>query len=182
MKKTILVFIIFFAFTEMTQAKDWQVDYAQSKLGFMGEQGSDKFMGGFKKFTAQISLNPDHPEQGKISVTVDTSSAFAGSSDRDEMLPQADWFDVSKFPQAQFTSTAIRKTGDGQYVADATLTIKGVTKNVTLPFTLLAEGDHWRAKGRTILMRNDFSIGQGMFSNENYVKHAVDVGIDIIAK
>jgi len=182
MKKIVLICAALLTLGSSAEAKDWVVDYTQSKLGFMGEQGSDKFMGGFKKFTAQISLDPDHPEQGKIAVTVDTSSAFAGSADRDEMLPQADWFNVAKFPQAQFTSTAIRMVSPGKYEADATLTLKGVSKNVTLPFTLAQEGDHWHAQGRVSLMRNDFTIGQGMFSNENYVKHAVDVGIDIIAK
>ena len=174
--------VVLFPQTPPNPPKEWQVDYAHSSLGFIGDQGGQAFSGSFKNFTAHISLDPDHPETGKISVTVDIASATAGSSDRDAMLPQKEWFDTSQFPQAQFISTTIRKIGPGQYVADATLTIKGVTKNVTLPFTLMSEGDHWRAKGHVNVMRNDFSIGTGSFSGESYVKHAVDVVVDIAAK
>ena len=98
------------------------------------------------------------------------------------MLPQKDWFDTSKFSQAQFVTTSIRKIGAGHYQAEATLTIKGMMHPVTLPFTLVPEGDHWRAQGKVTLMRDDFSLGQGMFANETYVKHAVDVLVDLVAK
>jgi len=178
----ILIGAAFLALTGAAHAKDWTVDYAQSKLGFTGNASGETFTGGFKKFTAQISLDPAHPETGKIAVTVDIASAFAGDADRDQMLPQKDWFDTSAFPQAQLTSTAIRKISDGNYQMDATLTLKGVPHPITLPFTLAPEGDHWRAQGHVTLMRTDFQIGQGSYASESYVKHAVDVTVDIIAK
>jgi polyisoprenoid-binding protein YceI len=165
-----------------SDAKNWQIDYDHSSLGFIGNQNGEQFAGGFKKFTALIAMNPDHPETGKIAVTVDIASVYAGTPDRDQMLPQKDWFDTSHFPQAQFTSTAIRKIGPIQYAVDGNLTIKGFTHFLTLPFTLMSEGDHWHAKGRVTLMRTDFGIGMGSFAGEAYVKHAVDVVIDIVAK
>jgi polyisoprenoid-binding protein YceI len=164
------------------QANEWQVDNVRSTLTFVGEQSGEKFEGGFKSFAAQVVLDPDHPEGGKIAVTVDITSAYAGSSDRDAMLPQKDWFDAAKFPQAKFTSTAIRKTGTGKYEVDATLTLKGVSRAVTLPFTLLPEGDHWRAQGHVVLTRSDFGVGLGMFTAEDYVKKAVDVAVNLVAK
>jgi polyisoprenoid-binding protein YceI len=186
MKKLFLAGVLLAALTNAAQADapppQWQIDAAHSKLGFVGEQNGVKFEGGFKKFTAQITLDPDHPETGKIAVTVDIASATAGSADRDSMLPEKDWFDTAKFPQAQFVSTAIRKTGPWKYEADATLTIKGLSKNVTLPFTLTREGDHWHALGRVGLMRNDFAIGQGSYASEDYVKRAVDVVVDLEAR
>jgi len=182
MKKIFLTCVAMMVFISPTHAKDWEVDRAQSKLGFVGNQNGEKFSGGFKNFTAQISFDPDHPETGKIVATIDIASAYAGSADRDSMLPQKDWFDSSKFPQAQFASTSIRQTGPGQYEAAATLSIKGVTKNVTLPFTLTPEGDHWHAEGKVTLMRNEFNLGTGMFVGETYVKNAVDVIVDLVAK
>jgi polyisoprenoid-binding protein YceI len=168
------------------QPTQWQVDYAHSKIGFVGQQDGANFEGGFHKFNAQISLDPDHPETGKAVVTVDLASAYAGSSDRDTMLPQKEWFDTAKFPQAQFVSTSIRKTGPRKYEMDATLTIKGVTKNVTLLFTLSPSKemgpDYTHADGRVSLMRTDFGVGTGSFSGEDYVKHGVDVVIDLEAK
>ncbi len=182
MKKLAVVLALLAASAGTAQAKEWQVDYVHSHLSFVGDQNGEKFQGGFKKFEAQITLDPDHAETGAISVTVDAASAYAGSSDRDELLPQKDWFDTSKFPQAQFVTTSIRKIDAGKYQAEATLTIKGMTHPVTLPFTLVPEGDHWHAQGKVTLKRTDFDLGQGMFANETYVKYAVDVSIDLIAK
>lgn len=164
------------------QAKDWQVDYAHSRLGFTGDQSGAKFDGAFKKFTAQISFDPAHPEAGNISVTVDTASAVTGDSDRDSYLPQDAWFKTRMFPAATFTATKFRRTGDNAYEAAGALTLKGITRDLAVPFTLTPEGDHWRAQGHVVLMRNDFSIGEGSFASEAYVRHAVDVSFDLAAK
>ena len=181
MKRILLVLGVMGGLTGVAQAKDWHVDYAHSRLSFVGDQNGEKFTGGFKKFEAKIALDPDHVEMGSISVIVDTASAYAGSPDRDQMLPQKDWFDTSKFPQAQFVSTSLRKIGADQYEAAATLTIKGITHAVTLPFTLVPEGEHWRAQGHVLLVRSDFAVGQGQFAGETYVKLPVDVRIDLVA-
>lgn len=174
-------------------AKSWTVDYGQSHLGFTGMQGSASFTGEFKKFQATVDFDPAKPEAGKISAIVDMASATAGSDERDSALPGADWFDTSKFPQAQFTTTSIKKdacniitppglTNVQCFKADATLTIKGVTKPVTLNFYIADEGDHTRAKGAVGLLRTDFNVGQGQWSSEAYVKHAITVRIDIVAR
>src|ERR1700743_3052153 len=133
-------------FTSPAFAKPWTVDPANSKLGFVGMQGDTSFEGTFKTFTANIDFDPAHPETGKISATIDTSSATAGS-ERDEYLPQADWFNVKKFPQAQFASTSIRatasdKSGANCFEATGTLSIKGITKNLNLPVCLKHEVGH----------------------------------------
>lgn len=163
-------------------AKNWVIDAGQSHLGFIGTQGTASFEGSFKNFQVTVDLDPDHPETGKITATIDIASVTAGSAERDSYLPQADWFDTKKFPQAQFVSNTIQKTGDHAYLAQGNLTIKNVTRPVSLPFTLTQENDHWRAKGKVNLTRTDFHIGEGQWSNENYVKYGVDVVIDLSAK
>jgi polyisoprenoid-binding protein YceI len=112
-------------------AKGWVIDSNQSHLSFIGMQGSSHFDGSFKNFQTTIDLDPDHPEIGKISATIDIASITAGSAERDSYLPKADWFDTSKFLQAQFVSTSIQKTGDHAYVAKGNLTIKNITHSCT---------------------------------------------------
>lgn len=163
-------------------AKAWTIDYAHSTIGFTGMQGSSMFDGSFKKFQIALDLDPDHPEAGTITATIDIASASAGSAERDDALPQAEWFNTSHFPQARFETQTIRKTGDRTYEAEGTLTIKGNSRPVKLPFTLVAEGDHMRAQGRVTLIRTDFGIGAGQWSDDAFVKHAVDVTIDISAR
>jgi polyisoprenoid-binding protein YceI len=168
-------------------AKPWTVDYTNSRLGFTGTQGDTPFDGSFKKFQADIDFDPAHPENSKINAIIDAGSATAGTAERDTYLPQADWFDAQKFSQAQFTSTAIRAAGTDKngatcFEVDGNLTIKGITKPVKLPFCLKTEGDHMRAQARVKLIRTDFNIGLGQWASEAYVKHGVDVTVDIAAK
>lgn len=164
------------------QAKIWAVDYPHSQLGFIGAQGSTPFEGSFNAFQTTIDFDPAIPENGKISARIDMASATTGNGERDAPLPQADWFDTKKFPQAIFASTAIRKTGDNAYAADGNLTIKGITKPITLPFTLTQDGGYWRARGRLTLLRTDFHIGEHDWANETYVKFKVDIVLNILAK
>lgn len=162
-------------------AKEWKIDYAHSRLGFTGKQGDIAFEGRFARYIASIAFDPAHPEQGKITAAIDMTGATAGSPDRDQMLPQAEWFDAAKFPQARFTSTAIKKTGENAYEADGALALKGIEKKITLPFTLVKEGNHWRADGKVTLVRGDFGIGSGDWADEKVVRAAVEVTVSLSA-
>ena len=161
----------------------WTMDAGQSKLTFSAQQGGETFSGGFKNFTTEIIFDADDPEHSRIAATVEMASAFAGSADRDQALPSAAWFDAKDFPSAQFVTKTIKKTGAHEYVAQAVLTIRGVSKEVQLPFTLTpgAGRDQMHAVGSVIILRNDFGVGQGEFASDSWIKYEVKVGIDILA-
>lgn len=178
----IILTAILLTFSLPVQSKTWETDYNNSQLGFVGTQGSTPFQGSFGKFNVVIEFDLDHPELGQISSTIDTGSANAGSEDRNSYLPQADWFFTSQFPTAKFVSMTIHKTGDNSYEALGNLTIKGITKSVVLPFSLTKETDHWRATGKMNLLRTDFHVGEHDWANEDQVKFAVDVLINLSVK
>jgi cytochrome b561/polyisoprenoid-binding protein YceI len=168
-------------------AKSWTIDYADSRLGFAGHQGDASFEGSFKSFKADIDFDPAHPESGKITATIDITSATTGNAERDSYLPQPDWFNATKFPQATFASTTIAAKGSDKagakcFEATGNLTIKGISKQLTLPFCLKAEGDHFRAQGKAPLLRTDYRVGEHDWANESYVKYAVEVSVDLSAK
>ncbi|MFY9288368.1 MAG: cytochrome b/b6 domain-containing protein [Alphaproteobacteria bacterium] len=178
-----IVVLALFLSTASASAAPWLVDYDHSKLGFVGVQGTSSFEGGFKKFDVTIEFDPAKPEAGSIKAVIQITSATAGSAERDAYLPQVDWFDSKQFPEAIFVSNRIHKTGENQYTADGTLTIKGISQPLALPFKLTPENaPWWRAQGKVTLLRNSFHIGEGQWANENYVKFGVDVVIDIAAK
>lgn len=167
-----------------SQAADgaaWKLDMAKSRLGFSGTQIGKKFDGKFARYNASVALDPDHPETGHIAVTVDLASAVTGDSQRDSALPGKDWFDIAEFPQAKFETTSIRKLGNGSFEAAGTLTIRGVTRPLTLPFTLDVTGTAAHAKGHASLVRSSFGIGQGPWSTDQWVAFDVAVDIDIVA-
>lgn len=159
----------------------WKLDAAKSQLGFSGTQTGAAFKGHFTRFSTQIDFDPDHPEISHIVVVIDLTSAVTGDAQRDGALPGEDWFDIAKFPQAKFVTTAVRKMGVNAYAATGTLTLRGVTKPIVLPFTLVITGTTAHAKGHLSLVRTLFGVGQGTWSSGQWVGLDVGVDIDIVA-
>ncbi|NWG70675.1 MAG: YceI family protein [Parvularculaceae bacterium] len=159
----------------------WKVDYANSRLGFVGEQTGKAFQGKFRKFEATIVFDPDNPATARIDVTVDMTSAVTGDKQRDSALPGSDWFKAKEFPVARYVARSVEKKPDGSYVAEGDLTIRGVTRRVPLPFTLTLDGKKATAKGEASLIRSDFGVGQGEFADATWVGLGVKVTIDLRA-
>ena len=84
-----------------------------SEIAFVSKQMGVPVEGRFKKFDAQVAFDPAKPATSKVAFTVDTSSATLGVRETDAELPKAVWFNVPKFPQATFESTAIKALGGG---------------------------------------------------------------------
>jgi polyisoprenoid-binding protein YceI len=89
------------------------------------------------------------------------TGAQSGNATRDAMLPQPAWFDTGQFPKAQFASTAITSKGGDHYEAAGTLSLKGVSRPVRMPFTLKIRGNTAHAVGETTIRRLDYRIGEG---------------------
>src|SRR5262249_17647897 len=96
---------------------------------------------------------------------------------RDTALSETDWFDVKQFPEASFEATGFVAKGGNAYEAPGKLTIRGMAKDVVLPFTLAIEGDKAEAKGHLSLVRTGFGVGQGVWASREWV--ALDVGVDL---
>lgn len=156
------------------QAADWKI-LPDSALTFSGTQTGEKFIGRFGRFDAAISLDPDQLDTAKIVVTVDVASAATGDKQRDTALPAKEWFDAASFPQAKFESRQVRRTPDG-YEAVGDLTLRGVTREIRLPFTLEIDGRKVKARGHVDLKRDVFGVGQGDWASGDWV--ALEVGVD----
>jgi polyisoprenoid-binding protein YceI len=164
------------------RAATWTVDPTRSSLGFEGTQTGSPFEGKFGKFTAQIEFDPSKPDAGHVLVLVDITSAHTGDTQRDESLPQSDWFDVQSHPQARFEATGFRPKGGDNYAATGRLTIRGIGRDCVLPFTLDISGDTAHAKGRVQILRTDFGVGQGPWASGQWVGLQVGIDFDLTAK
>ncbi len=154
---------VFLLLTANAFATEWKVQSDSSTLSFEGTQAGATFQGSFAAFTADITLDPDDLNAASIKVDIITASAATGSSERDEALPGSDWFDVANHPIATFASTSVTQTAEG-YVADGTLTLKGTSLPVSLPFSLTIDGDTAQAVGGVTINRNDYGVGTGPLS------------------
>jgi len=164
-----LIALLFMAGSTLSvsaETDEWSLTPDTSRLSFSGTQAGVPFEGQFERFTAEITFDPATLGTGAINVTIDTASAHSGSPERDGALPGADWFDVVTHPTASFTSTHI-ETGEeeGAYVANGTLTLKGHSQEVELPFTLTLEENSAHVTGALTLDRNDYGVGTGALSS-----------------
>lgn len=148
---------------------------AQSEVQFTARQMGVPLDGHFKKFSAQVAFDPAKLATSKISFTVDTGSATLGSRETDAELPKPAWFNVPKFPQAQFQSTSIKALGGGKFDVAGTLTIKGNTQNVSMPVTLTQTGTTTTATGALPIKRLAFKIGENEWADTSMVADDVQV-------
>lgn len=112
----------------------WNLDPTHTVVGFMAKHLMvTKVRGSFKAFSGSIQIGSS-PEESSVSVSIDASSIDTGTADRDGHLRSGDFLDVENHPTIEFRSTAVRQAGS-DYQVDGELTIRGVTKPVTLDMT-----------------------------------------------
>ncbi len=153
----------------------WVVNRAESAIRFVFNYSGDETIGRFDTWTADIDFDRDNLGAAKAVVHIDTRSAVSGDDFLDSELPGGDGFDTKGHPEgATFEAAAFRALGDGGYEIDGRLTIRNVTRPVTLPFTLAVDGDEARATGQTVVRRSDFGIGgDGVVGDEIRVEIVV---------
>jgi cytochrome b561/polyisoprenoid-binding protein YceI len=153
-----------------------------STLTFAATWTDSTIEGQFRTWTADILFSPNALDRSKVSVAVDMASASTGDDQRDQSLPTGDFFDTAEHPKATFVATGFRRTGEGRYVADGMLDLRGVKKPVSLPFTLKIDGDTATAHGVTTLDRTTFGIGQGEWASTDEIAAKVKVSFQLTAK
>lgn len=170
------------AMPALTGEHVWKVDKSKSRVGFEALEQGTSFPGQFDRFDLAIKLDPDNPENGRIEAIIDLSSVDAGSKERNQVLPTKDWFDVKNYAQAYFSSSNIVRLDSGDYEAKGDLSLKGISKEIVLPFTLDHDDVKAHATGKVGFNRTDFNVGDGSYKSEEYIDHNVVVFVDIYAE
>jgi polyisoprenoid-binding protein YceI len=117
-------------------ADDYKIDAAHSSIEFsVKHMVISNVKGTFDEFDAAIEYDPDNIENSSVEVTISVASVNTRNQKRDDHLRGGDFFDAGAHPDITFKSKKITKKGDG-YVAAGTLTIRGVSREIELPFTL----------------------------------------------
>lgn len=168
-----------------SDATRWVMDAEKSYIKFEATQYGQTFEGEFKGFTGQIFFDPEKPEQGKVLIEIDIGTIKTGSDDRDKQAVSAEWFDVQVHPRAVFEASSFTENGAGQYIAHGTLTVRGASVSVELPFSLSIEEKDARREARMeaqiILKRLDFGVGQGQWQSTDTIGGDVKIKIRVEA-
>ena len=111
----------------------YAVDKGHSEATFTIKHLVSKVSGRFNDFGGNITLDPAKPEASSVEFTIKTASINTDNADRDKHLKTPDFFDVEKNPEITFKSSKVILAGKDKYNVDGTLTLRGVSKQVTLP-------------------------------------------------
>jgi polyisoprenoid-binding protein YceI len=117
---------------EYPPAGTYVLDPAHTRLGFaVRHMAVSKVRGGLNAFEGSLVIGED-PLDSKVEVSIDATSVDTRDEARDNHLRSNDFFDVENHPRWSFESTGVRPTGDDRWEVDGDLTIRGVTRPVTL--------------------------------------------------
>jgi len=169
---------------EIIGANVWAVDQEASSVGFRGTMNGKDFTGDFSNFAIGVALNPIDPTQeGIIEARIDLGSVDTRDSEKNDALPKETWFHIEAHPVATFRADEINSTGAGTYEAVGSLSLKGISQPVTLPFSLEIDDATGNAvaDASVTLNRADFSVGTGEFAEGKWVAFDVEVLIHIEA-
>jgi polyisoprenoid-binding protein YceI len=165
----------------LAAAPAWTVNKAASSVRFSSAFNGAAFTGAFGRWDAQIRFDPKQLAASSVTATIDVASAATGDKDRDQGLPSDDFFAAAKFPRATFAANTFKDLGGGRYQAIGQLTIRGVSKPLTLPFTLAITGANARMKAQVAINRLAFGVGQNEWKSVQAIPAAVNVTIDLTA-
>lgn len=119
-------------------ADTYKADTAHSVAAFkIQHDGVADVYGLITGISGSVSLDGD---SGSVDITAKVDTLTTGVAARDKHLKSEDFFAVAQFPTITFKSTKFAKTGDGTYDVTGSLTLHGVTKEVTVKATVTAEG------------------------------------------
>lgn len=148
-----------------TLSGTYALDPAHTRLGFVARHAMvTKVRGSFEDFEGSAQLDFEDPANSAASLTFQVGSIQTGNAQRDEHLRTNDFFDVANHPAATFTSTGVRVIDNSTFETVGDLTLKGVTKPLTVTWELTGtETDPFgnlRAgfEGRATLNRKDWGV------------------------
>lgn len=144
------------------------------RLGFKVTVNGEAIAGSFGNWDADIMFDPEQLDKSSIKATIALASVNSGDSGRDDMLRSDDFFGTGS-PTAQFTASRIRAKGGNRYEAQGALRMRGVSKPVTLAFSLDINDKLAKAAGTARFDRRDFGIGTGQFSDTGTISGDVTV-------
>ena len=137
-KSIILTVLLTFLIASFAFAGDkYKADVTHSSIGFSARHLLiSNVKGHFKDFSVVMDFDEKDVTKSSVEVTIKTASISTDNEKRDGHLKSPDFFDAEKYPEITFKSKSVVKTDDG-YKMVGDLTIRGVTKEVTMPFTLV---------------------------------------------
>jgi polyisoprenoid-binding protein YceI len=145
------------------QVSKWVLDPENSSVGFVCKHVLSSVRGMFPMPSGSVTLDEATPGNSRINATLDASLITTGVEERDTHLKSSDFFNVAEYPTIAFVSTNVTRSNASSYSAAGNLSMHGVTRPVTLAFTVSAPFEHAGGIRRgieatTSVNRKDFGL------------------------
>jgi polyisoprenoid-binding protein YceI len=180
--------LVFAAAPARAEKETFLLDKNHTEVGFKVRHFVTKVPGKFAKFEGTIVLDRAKPEESSVDLKIDATSIDTGNPSREKHLNSPDFFDTAKFPEITFKSTKIAAKGKDTYEVTGDLTMRGVTKPVTLAVTANGFANDGRGGQKTgfdvtgKLNRKDFGVSWNAVVDQNaMLSDEVDLDISVEA-
>lgn len=153
-----------------------------SHVTFGYSQMNVKMDGNFGQVKAtEFNFDPASPEAAKVSIEIPLASIDAGYAEANAELEKNEWLDLANHPIAGFRSTKVESLGDNRYEVTGQLTVKGNTKEVSVPFTVTEKDESATFEGQFTFPRAHFGIGEGPWGDFSIVANDIQIRFSLVA-
>jgi polyisoprenoid-binding protein YceI len=180
--------LVFTAASARAEKESFAIDKNHTEIGFKVRHFVSKVGGHFSKFEGTIVLDRAKPEESSVDLKIDATSIDTGNPQREKHLNSPDFFDTAKYPEITFKSTKVAAKSKDTYEVTGDLSMRGVTKPVTLMVTangFTSDGRGGQKTGFDVtgkLNRKDFGVNWNAMVDQNaMLSDEVDLVISVEA-
>jgi polyisoprenoid-binding protein YceI len=153
----------------------------KSEIRFACRQMGASVEGRFRRWKANVDFRPKALAKSKADFEIDLSTIDLANDEFESEARRPRWFDTARFPVASFQSTTIKALADDRYEITGRLTLKGITRDCTLPVELTRDAaGNTIATGQFTFKRLDYQVGDGPWSDPSLVAHDVTVRVRMV--
>jgi len=190
-KKLFLSAIIMWSFIwpglSFAKTETWEIDKAHASIYFDVKHIYSTVRGLFNEFSGSIVLDTENNEKSQVDFEVKVDSINTNITKRDDHLRSNDFFAAGKYPLMTFKSTKVKHVKDNQYILSGNLIIKGISKEVEVPFTYLGMRENPLKKGSMVagfdaeftINPLDYGVGDGKFYEMGVIGKDVHILISL---
>lgn len=169
------------AAAQSSRGKLWRVDPDASRIAFLYTADGVAEEGRFERFRASGFFTPQRIDKTELTLSIETASIDLSDSLRTGLATSETWFDVERFPKAEFRLTELRRINGARHKAEGLLTIKGIERQIAIEMDLTFSNDEAHASGEVEFNRMDFNVGDNSASFFVDIADPVSVRFELVA-
>ena len=171
------IFFILFLFINVAYAQNTASIYQKSSISFSIKSFGINVNGTFKQPEIEVAIDTLVLANSFIKAKIHVASIETGISKRDKHLLEEKFFGQGKYPDILFESSSIERSGKDAYAVKGQINIKGVLKNISIPFQLTSKNKESLLNAEFEVNRLDFGVGDKSWTMSDIVKIAVSFTI-----